>query len=290
MNDSSATCCACSVYRPDSPPRLPNRPPVCDGDRTLLDRHLVDIANLIADLGNPEESLTDNRRHERFATVYFEGGIQHTWSKGLYPSDPLAPLGGVAPINSRTKAPSVSGSRERPIPIGVTALDLQAEARVPNTPPWAQANEKLHRQWAADQIGHLSAATVLDQWVRDIRDVLHPGHHLPPATVDELVAWLRSRLETICDQHPAVDEFAEDIRCLRSALRSAAKVTDPQPEHCDGVACRRCDLMTLYREPGGDVTCVNPDCQAVLREEEFQDWVKTLANEQKIKRHAGANA
>jgi hypothetical protein len=276
------TCLTCSLFRPDSTPRIPNYPPICDGDRALMDRHLADVANLIADLSNDEEPLIDGRRHERFGIAYFEGGHRHVFSRGTFPSDPLAPLGGVAPINSRTKAPSVSGSRERPIPIPVTALDLKADARVPNP-------SGVGRDWPEDQIGNLSAATVLDQWVRDIRDTLWPDQHLPEATVDHLVAWLRNRLQDVCDRHPAVVEFAEEIRSLRGALRSAAGETEPQPERCDGVPCKRCDLMTLFRE-ADDVTCVNPDCAAVLRGDEYLEWVKTLAAEQKIKRHATQNA
>ncbi len=272
-NDSSTACRTCPVYRPDSDPRLPHRPLVCDGDRALLDRHLYDIANLHADLTNDEPPLIDTRQHERFGTAYFPDGIRHVFSRGLRPSDPVARLGGVAPINSRTRQPTVSGSRERPIPIDAATFDLKAGARVPNPSPAAKG-------WPEDQIGRLSTATVLDQWARDIRDTLHPGQHLPPATVDQLVAWLRSRVDDICDQHPAIAEFAEEIRTLRSALRAAAGEVEPQPERCDGVPCRRCDLMTLYRHAGGDVECVNPDCRAINREDEYQDWVKTLAVEQ----------
>lgn len=281
MGDTPA-CSTCKIFRPDAEPRQPHRPPVCDGDRRLLHGHLGDIANLIADLTNPEPPIVDQRRYERFIVKNLEGtltpiNLGETWA------DPLAQFGGVAPINSRSKAPTVTGSRERHLPIRADVEDLKAPARVPEPSP-------AGRDWPEDQIGHLSAATVLDQWVRDVRDLLYPGHHLPPAAVDEMVVWLRNRVEDICDRHPAVADFADEIRHLRGALRSAAGQTDPRPERCDGVPCRHCDLLTLFREPGGDVVCINVDCQAVLRENEYQDWVKTLAAEQRVKRHAQQNA
>jgi hypothetical protein len=282
VGDTPSTCWTCGLYRPDTAPRIPNYPPVCDGDRALMDKHLVDVANLTSDLSNAEPALVDRRRYERFD--------RNGDSLGKVWSDPLAVFGGVAPINSRSKQPSVSGSRERPIPIPVAALDLKAPAKVPSVAPSTRGRDEPAYGWPEDQIGHLSTATVLDRWVRDWRAALFPDQHLPKATVDELVSWLRNRLQDACDQHPAIVVFAEDIRTLRSALRQAAGETDSPPEPCEGVSCRRCSMMTLYRQAGGDVACINPDCQAVLREDEYLDWVKTLAAEAKIRRHAEVKA
>ncbi|HEY6115303.1 MAG TPA: hypothetical protein VI172_05040, partial [Candidatus Dormibacteraeota bacterium] len=215
------TCVVCPVTRPDADPRQPNTPPVCDGDRALLDRWLVEIANLDADLRNDEPVIADERTHERYGTAYLPNGNRHVWSKGSYASDPVGALGGVAPINSKSSQPNVGGSRERPMPISTALHDLKAPARVPN--PTAQG-----RECAGDQIGRLSAATTLDQWVRDWRDTLWPDHHLPSATVDQLVLWLRTpigndrtRLDVACDHHPAIDEFAAEMKDLVGALRSA---------------------------------------------------------------------
>lgn len=283
-SETSAACWTCPTFRPDTTARIPNRPPVCDGDRTLIDRHLADIANLHADLSNDEQPLADQRRYERFD--------RNGASLGEVFADPLAHFGGVAPINSRSKQPNVSGSRERPIPIAVTALDLRAGARIPGitASPHVRTDEKRLAEWLGDQIGHLSTSTVLDQWVRDIRDTLYPGHHLPPATVDELVMWLRHRVEDVCDRHPAITDFAEEIRNLRSTLRSVAGETEPPPERCEGIPCKRCDMTMMFRRPGGSVDCMYPDCSAVYTDDDYLDWVKTLAAEQRIKRHAAQNA
>jgi hypothetical protein len=276
----TAACCLCGIYRPDREPRLPDYPPVCDGDRHLLDRYLIEIANLHADLVNDEPSIVDRRRHERFGIEWLpKGGGRRIVSLGEVWSDPLAAVNGVSPIPSRSKQPTVSGSREKPLPISADRHDLKAPARQPNP-------SQAARDWPEDQIGRQSAATILDQWVRDTRDILFPGHHLPPATVDELVGWLRMRLDTICDRHHAVDEFAAEIRDLRGALRGATGATEPQPEHCGGIPCKRCQLLTLFRDPGGDVTCIDPNCQAVLRDDEYREWVKTLFAEEKIRRRS----
>jgi hypothetical protein len=41
-------CCCCQVYRPDAPARLPNRPPVCEGDRAQVRRDLGEIPDAYA--------------------------------------------------------------------------------------------------------------------------------------------------------------------------------------------------------------------------------------------------
>ena len=273
------TCHICPVMHPDRTPRIPHTPPVCDGDRRALNTWLGDIRTWHDILVNDEQPIIDQRKHERFGTVYFPDGIRHVFSRGMFPSDPVAALGGVAPINSRPKTPTVTGSRERPLPVNATALDLKAPARSPNLTDQAHPD---------DQIGHLSAATVLDAWVRDIRYQLYPQQHLPPTTVADLVRWLRDRLDDICDHYPDLVGFADALRRVRSPLRAAAGETEPRPELCIGVPCKqdRCGQLTLMRQPDGDIVCINPDCNAVLRPDEYDEWVKTAA---KIEQHRHAN-
>jgi hypothetical protein len=106
--------------------------------------------------------------------------------------------------------PKVSGSREAPIPIRVDVVDLTLTAR-----------NGVVIDGYGDQTGAQSVATILDQWVRDWRDTLWPDHSLPNPTVVELVGWLRNRLEVACDSHPAIDEFAAEVRALRRTLLAA---------------------------------------------------------------------
>jgi hypothetical protein len=112
--------------------------------------------------------------------------------------------------------------------------------------------------------------------VRGTRNALWPGYHLLPATVDQLVLWLRNRLPDICDQHPDIADLAADLRNLRGDLRAAAGQLEDRPEPCPGIPCRRCDMLTLFKHPGDGIHCANPDCAAVLREDEYTDWLKTL--------------
>lgn len=259
--DPASACILCPVYRPDSTPRLPHRPPVCDGDRQLLSRHLGEIAGLIDDLSNPEPPIVDQRRYERIGIEYRDGqpraiSLGETWA------DPVAAVGGVAPINSRSRQPSVSGSRERPIPVDVTALDLQAPARIPS-------QTRASADWPEDQVGHLSAATLLDEWVRDVRTRLLPDHYLPDATVHAMVGWLRTRADLICDRYPDVVNLAEAVRMLRGALRTAAGQVEPRPRLCEGVACPRCDLRALMTCPGDTYRAQCGQCGTLLTDDEY---------------------
>jgi hypothetical protein len=274
-----AGCVLCPVYRPDSDPRNPDYPPVCDGDRRLIDKHLIEIANAFADLSNPEPPVVDDRRYERYGVAYLKDNQRLTVSLGETWADPVAAVGGVGPIPSRSNQPAVSGSRERPMPILADTFDLKAPAR--------HAEPSEHgRRYKDDQIGRMSAAEVLADVCADVRDTLFAGHHLPPVTVDEMVAWLRPRMPEVCDHHPAVADIAAELKGLRGALCAAAGTTEPKPEACTDVPCKRCDLITLFRQPGGDVACVNPDCQAVLRGDEYAAWTKTHLQERKLKQHA----
>jgi hypothetical protein len=127
-----------------------------------------------------------------------------------------------------------------------------------------------------DQIGWLSVATELDFWVRDWIAARDMREHLPAAAAAELVQWLRNRLEWACLHHPAVDEFAEMIRTLRTALRTVLGETGPHPEPVRNVPCRGCDLLTLVRKPGSAyIECGN--CPTLLTEEEFRRWAGLVA-------------
>ncbi len=311
----AGTCLTCPVIRPESAARDPHRPPVCDGDRGLLDRWLGDINRLVAEIETPEPAIVDRRQHERFGVAYFEGGIRHTFSRGIRPSDPLAALGGVAPIDSRNSQPSVTGSRDRALPVNTNRIDLTAPARQPNLtrdksgapnqqhlvpqvrvsrntrPVTATFNSRriiqnVHdRDYVrddhgnlvmvpiTDDDGHLSAATILDGWVRDIRSRQFPDHRLPGTTVTDLTRWLRARLEQVCDHYPQITDLAADLRALCGALRAAAGESEPRPEPCTGVACPRCDLRTLMTCPDDDYRAQCGNCGKLLTVDEYAEAV-----------------
>lgn len=275
-------CIVCPTLYPDRDPRQPERGSCCEGCRFRISRDLADISRYHRLLLNPDPVEYDDRWYERTGKEW--DADTEAWVPWVEESrnDPLASLGGVAPIPSRTKQPSVSGSREKPVPVRVDVLDLTAGARQFN-PTRDRGN--LPNQKPDDAAGHLSAATVLDSWARDWRDVLFPDLHLPAANVDELVRWFRAgadpdnpgvRIDAACDGHPAIDEFAEEVHRLRNALRRATGDTNAQPELLDGIACRSCDTRALMREPGSMyISC--GACETLLTESEYQEWVGLLA-------------
>lgn len=287
--DVRGGCILCPIYWPDAPPRLPDRPPVCEGDRRRIDRDLADIADLHGRLQNPDPPPVDNRRY----TKPDRAGTPHE-----YRADPLAAVNGAGPIPGRTPQPSVSGSRDRTTPAQLDVVDLTAAARPAAVHIRYGVDRKTNKDWAPlggdpDQIGHLSAATILDHWVSDWRAAFWPEQHLPVPTVADLVAWLRAghtpdgpgpRVDTACDQHPAIDEFAADIRRLRNALRAALGETPPRPELVHGVACRSCDTRAVLRLPGDTYEAECGTCGLLYTRAELTDWTGRLGQYERSQR------
>lgn len=287
---AAAPCPLCSIYRPDVDPRQPDRPPVCEGDRWRLARDIAEIGQLHARLVNPDPVEYDNRWYEARDPDGHLIGQQRR-------RDPLGALGGVAPIPSRTNQPTVSGSRERPAPISLDTADLTGAARQ------GSIGIRTRGDWARkpggdpDQIGLLPAATVLEYWAREWREALWPEHHLPPATVPELVEWLLAgadgdnpgvRIDEACDQHPTIDEMATEVRKLRQAFRRSLGETEPQPERIEGAACRGCDLRTLFRRPDDLYRAECASCGLLYSEAEYTTWVEELAGQVRGQRGAEA--
>lgn len=137
----------------------------------------------------------------------------------------------------------------------------------------------------AEQVGYRSVATILYGWVRDfcgIRDRGETGVATTdpsPLIVGIMARWLRERVDWACDQHPAVDEFAADMRRLHHALGRFTGSKEPKPEPCLGVPCKRCDFKALVKlaDGSGDVECQNPDCRMVYRADEYERWVRLVA-------------
>ena len=164
----------------------------------------------------------------------------------------------------------VSGSREAPLPLRVDPLDLTLRANVAMVyePPCNctefRRPECRRGHPHLDQVGQVSVASVLDSWCRDWADVRDMHETLPTPTVVQLTTWLGNRLEWACDDHPAVDEFAAEMRRLRGGLAAvvgvksdrvyvgpcpitddkgtcgAALTADP---YLDIIRCPRCDTM-----------------------------------------------
>ncbi|GAA3750628.1 hypothetical protein [Micromonospora maritima] len=262
-------CVLCAVYRRDAEPRQYERAQADDGCRRRLDGEIVDVRDLFLRLANPEAPDVDDRTYEAYDS---QGEFI-----GLRRADPTSVFGGMAPTPARSAQPSVSGSRERQLPINPDIVDLLAPARsggvrdtmVPATrvehgtvihrrivagPEGPQVAEEVYPATrrrpvldddgsavmvaAGDQTGKQSVATVLDEIVRDWRDSLFPDERLPVPTVPLLTDWLLVRSTAACDRHPAIAEHAREIRHLRTELYRALGESEPLPQVMWGVLCR----------------------------------------------------
>lgn len=174
-------------------------------------------------------------------------------------------LGALPPtgMGGHDRAAKVSGSREPSVPVSLDLLDLTAPAR----------NGSVIARRTTDQSGHLAVGTELDVWVRDWRETRAMGEHPPEPTVPELVRWLADRLDWACEHHEAIDEFAADLHRLRKAMRRMLQLDTVTREACQGVACKSCDRMALWREDGL-VTCGY--CGLHYSEAEYANWVALL--------------
>ena len=157
----------------------------------------------------------------------------------------------------------VSGTPEHRLPLNVDVLDLSMP------PPLRHVHDEL-----GDQVGHPGVAAVLDSWARDWQT--HRWSHLPPPTVASLTGWLLERLEWACDEHPAIAEFADELRALTAVVRSAAGMTRPPVERKVGVPCRGCEYMTLFRWSGSDyIECSS--CSVLMTPDEYTRWVQLIS-------------
>ncbi len=162
----------------------------------------------------------------------------------------------------------VTGSREAPLPLSVDVLDLMAPARygsvsVPRDP---DTDLPLY----ADQIGYVSAASLLGTWVRDWRDLRDRSERLPDDEVAVMAAWLRVRLDWAADCHPAVDDFVAEITGLRGALKALSGEIPPKAKRLNA-PCSGCSQLSLWPAPGEDYAaqCKNPACRRVYTDDEY---------------------
>lgn len=203
----------------------------------------------------------------------------------------------------------VSGSRTPPLPLSVGGLDLTMPAKgtveddlvklyetvevevlvwrparpdveyATDTVVMRQTRRARRNGWLAygpsgDQVGEPSVASVLDSWARDWQT--YNWVTLPPASVSSLTQWLTERLEWACDHHPAIDDFADELRSITGATRAAAGLTRPTAEVKLGVPCRECEKLTLFRWPGSDyVECGS--CTVLLTPDEYARWTQLIS-------------
>jgi len=254
-------CVCCPVYRPQLKPRWATAPSVCEVCRWRLCRDVSAIDRLHCQLSGPEDLVADRRQ----VAVLDEAGRatgEVQWC------DPVAAVLAAGSVASRVNATAgVSGSRDPQAPTDLDVVDLTGPA----------VHATIHDPFC-DQVGYLSAATVLDSWVRLLREELFGHEWLPAATVGKLTDWLlaggtASRLEVACNGFLAIDEMTIELRDLLFALRSAAGETEPQPRRYWGVPCRSCNTVSQLIQEDDWVECER--CQLLLNPVEFQRWLTT---------------
>ncbi|RZF06001.1 hypothetical protein [Streptomyces albidoflavus] len=126
---------------------------------------------------------------------------------GLY-----SQLGGALMPGSGAGGPAVSGSRTAPLPLRLAPLSLAARGGVVTVlqtwlVDWHEALGYRHPRWEGDLIGQCRQA----------------------------VARLQLLLPWAAEEHPAIDEFAAEVRQLRR--QCVAQVTGERPVRTVAVAC-----------------------------------------------------
>lgn len=240
--------------------REPHHPLVCDADRAWLPTVLREIVEGYALLAVVEVIP---------ATLDPEPG----WS------DPVAETLPAGTVWSGSRGAPVTGSREAPVPVPLDVVDLLGPARIPNPmrgPGWYPLS-----LWPEDQIGYLPVATELELWVIDWIGHRGQAEHRPEPTVASLAGWLADRIPDACDDHPAIDEFATDLRRIRASIRRANGDIPVLPEPIIAVPCSGCDTMALFRPPHDAYRAECGQCGKLYTDDEYARWTGLLAAQMK---------
>jgi hypothetical protein len=166
-------------------------------------------------------------------------------------------------VPGQTRAEHVSGTPEPPLPLQLAPLDLLMPPRVLRLSEAGSAARD-------DQTGDLSVASTLDTWVRDWQSYLY-RERLPRPTVPRLVCWLRDRLGWAVLNHPAMDDFAGEMRELRARLRT---VVGQRSERCYVGLCP----VDINGSPCGATLSADPfldiiECRRCLTRWDRQQWL-----------------
>jgi hypothetical protein len=311
--DQSALCVLCPP-RPDRPPRQAEIGNACTPCAQRLTNTVLQVRRYAGDLA--DEPL---ERDTRLIPVFDAWGraVYRAGLPVLRHRDPVAAALPAGPTAAAADGARVSGTATPRPPIPVERLDLTGDATPhvtePLTPlvrtwrdpgadpiPVTVAGQIVwvgvwHRATAlddtgrpilvplGDQIGDLPPRVLLEQWVIEWRAQRgwRTGDDPTAHTIDGYAAWLLTRLDWALHEHPALPDFAAEMRTLASRLRTAAGHTEPRPdrERFAGVTCRndQCDVRgALYQVPGEDwIEC--GACGLILTEPEYHAWVARLA-------------
>lgn len=283
---------------------------VCERDFNHVTYVLAGIDELTERLAAGYPEAVDGRLAlEHIATDADGQLVQWGESTGRL-RDPVAasvPAGNV----TRLAAPRVSGTPGRSAPVPLDVVDLLAPSRLGSVNAarthafdtdyrvqplrvgvlrrcrcgWPGVDVEAHRgvagrsrpdEWREwrDQIGHISAATLLDLWAHYWHD--YGAGTLPNPTVPDLTRWLTARWEWAARNQPVIVEFIAETRQLRSRLFGVLHEREPEPEEILGVACRSCRERNLWRRVDGTATVDCHSCGLILKADEFADYTRRL--------------
>ncbi len=148
------------------------------------------------------------------------------------------------------------------LPIRVNVVDLT----LPNG-----ATDTIHDDHG-DQTGEIPVRARLDSWVDSWTAHRAKGERQPIPTVPVLTSWLIARLDDACDTHPAIVDFAREIRLLAATIRRALNL-EPPPVIRFGAPCPRCGTKTLRRLLGGEwIEC--QDCGRLWGDDDYAELVR----------------
>lgn len=250
---SQPTCILCAFYHPRAETHLPDMNSmgrqICLAGLRRLEHELISLRAAFLRLqegGGPE------------------AGAHDTVSQQL-PS---------APVASPSLQPGVSGTRERQLPINTNRVDLL------RPPSFGYVSDQLR-----DQVGHLSVADVLNEWVAAWHDRWYHNEHYPQPDAVSLIDWISGiRLMLVADQDPAIVDFASEVQQLRGALRGALGENEKKPVVMWGVSCPGCKLVSQLMlnpdDPDHRRECAN--CGRLLTKDEYLQHLRDLVDQYRV--------
>lgn len=186
-------------------------------------------------------------------------------------ADPVANLWPAGPVPGQRGGAKVSSAPGSSPPVSLDAVDLTSGVNHAARALLARGVLGLDD----DQIGHLSAATILHGWVRDWAEIRREGEPMPD--VREMARWLGDRLEWAAGMHPALDEFAGEVLELRGVLTALTGRSEPPPQAMDQ-PCDRCHELALILEPdSGYIVC--GVCGRVMTGDEYAEYLRGVIKE-----------
>lgn len=143
-------------------------------------------------------------------------------------------------------------AQQEPTRAGHTRLDA-VDLSLPGNP--ATTGE------AGDQTGQTPVAARLASWAED-----WSGRDIMTADAASVAQFLRRGLRWACASHPAVDEFAKELR--QSYAAAKVGLNRDMRGHHYAAPCPHCGQKTLVRYPGADWIECGP-CEALYDEQDY---------------------